>query len=269
MKIIKASAVILRPEILKGCLERIEFASRLSHRSETDLVPERTNDFIKKVVIDRCDYSVIEHESISVLFEVDRGITHELVRHRVASYTQESTRFVNYKKKIPPSFIYPKPGVSCEYCLSGVDLQSSDFGYEEHEAVTMMHHGNVKVGDSEDDNFKLNRCAYEQHWLRAIHRSEYEYQQLLSIMKEDGKTPEWTPQEARSVFPNALASKIQVTMNLRSWRHFFQQRTTKLAHPQMLEVTVPLLAEFKSHVPVLFDDIIPFATQAFNSRLGR
>lgn len=65
------------------------------------------------------------------------------------------------------------------------------------------------------------------------------------------------PQEARSVFPNALSSKIMMSCNLRSWRHFFLMRTSKEAHPQMRQVTIPLLAEFQRLAPVLFEDIVP------------
>jgi thymidylate synthase (FAD) len=65
-----------------------------------------------------------------------------------------------------------------------------------------------------------------------------------------------TPQEARSVLPNSLKTEIVITFNLREWRHFFKLRCSKKAHPQMREVAVPLLAEFKKLIPVIFDDII-------------
>jgi thymidylate synthase ThyX len=72
----------------------------------------------------------------------------------------------------------------------------------------------------------------------------------------------WRPQEARSVFPNALASRRVTTGNLRNWRHFFIMRTTAEAHPQMRQVTIPLLAEFQKAFPLLFDDIVPMAKQS-------
>jgi thymidylate synthase (FAD) len=88
-----------------------------------------------------------------------------------------------------------------------------------------------------------------------------EYRALLS----EG----WRPQEARSVLPNALSSKILVTMNLRSWRHFFLMRTTKEAHPQIRQVVIPLLQEFQCLVPVLFEDIVPESRQVDNISRGR
>jgi thymidylate synthase (FAD) len=69
---------------------------------------------------------------------------------------------------------------------------------------------------------------------------------------EDGATA----QEARSVLPNSLKTEIIVTYNLREWRHFFRMRCAKAAHPQMRELTIPLLREFQKRIPILFDDII-------------
>lgn len=220
----------MEPEFLATALTRIEYAARVSHRSEDAQTDESAERFIRAVVLQHGDWSVVEHVSASVEFLVDRGITHEIVRHRIASYTQESTRFVNYAKKMPPSFIYPKPDVECEYCLDGRG------GYQ---------HG----------------CPYDNEWLSAISHVEIEYKRLL----DKG----WRPQEARSVFPNALASKIIMTCNLRSWRHFFLMRTSKEAHPQMRQVTIPLLAEFQSLVPILYEDIVPESRQVENIAKGR
>ena len=69
------------------------------------------------------------------------------------------------------------------------------------------------------------------------------------------KVNNWTPQQARSVLPNSLKSEINISANIREWRHIFKLRTTKAAHPQMREVMCPLLDEFKNKIPILFDDI--------------
>ena len=66
------------------------------------------------------------------------------------------------------------------------------------------------------------------------------------------------PQEARSILPNSLKTEIIVTMNLREWRHFFKLRTSERAHPQMREVAIMLLKDFKEKIDVIFDDIEPF-----------
>jgi thymidylate synthase (FAD) len=84
-------------------------------------------------------------------------------------------------------------------------------------------------------------------WYQAMLDAEDTYDTLISLGS--------TPQEARSVLPNSLKTEIICTMNLREWRHFFKLRTSKAAHPQMRELVIPLLAELKEKVPVVFDDI--------------
>ena len=64
-----------------------------------------------------------------------------------------------------------------------------------------------------------------------------------------------TPQEARSVLPNSLKTEIVMTCNLREWRHFFRMRTSLEAHPQMREITIPMLARFRELVPAVFEEL--------------
>ena len=63
------------------------------------------------------------------------------------------------------------------------------------------------------------------------------------------------PQQARSILPNSLKTEIVISMNLREWRHFFSLRCDKPAHPQMRELTIPLLKEMSELIPVIFDDL--------------
>jgi len=192
-------------------LRRIEWCGRISHRSEDSQTDDSWQRFIKAVVIDKGDWSITEHAGVSVDWLSDRGVTHELVRHRLFSFTQESTRFVNYEKKMPPSFILPE------------GLEECDVPY--------------------------------QAWCAAINHAEAYYRDMVTL----GKV---APQIARSVFPHALASRVIITGNLRNWRHFLIMRTTRESHPQMREITIPLLEEFKEKIPMLFDDIEPMQSQA-------
>jgi thymidylate synthase (FAD) len=257
MKIVRQYAKIMEPELLAGALTRVEYAARVSHRSE-DETSTNTEKFIRAVVLSHGDWSVVEHVSASVEFLVDRGITHEIVRHRIASYTQESTRFVNYAKKMPPSFIYPKPEVECYQCLSG---NEPTYHYGPHERDSSRDDEDTPSAGWRHTDQGRTACLYDNEWLWAISTVEDKYKQLLA--------KGWRPQEARSVFPNALSSKIIVTFNLRTWRHFFLMRTSKEAHPQMRQVTIPLLAEFQRLVPVLYEDIVPESRQVDNIAKGR
>ena len=74
----------------------VEAAGRTCYLSER-VEGDTTEDFIQRLM-KRKHWSVLEHASISLRFICDRGVTHELVRHRLASYSQESTRYCNYSK---------------------------------------------------------------------------------------------------------------------------------------------------------------------------
>lgn len=107
-------------------LRKIEWAARFSHATEDAQTEDSWERFVRAVVVQHGDWSVVEHASVSVDFLVDRGVTHELVRHRLFGFTQSSTRFINYAKKMPPSFIEP-PGLTddCEKAPNGEPVQLS------------------------------------------------------------------------------------------------------------------------------------------------
>jgi len=200
-------------------LRRIEFFGRISHRSEEAMTENSWKRFIPTVVMGHGDWSIVEHASVSVDTVVDRGITHEWVRHRFFSFTQESTRFVNYRKKMPASFVEP------------------DFSiYEDPGAVRLA-------------------------WTSGIEKAEEFYEILEGLGV--------APQIARDVLPNATAARIVTTGNLRNWRHMFIMRTTKETHPKYKQVSIPLLLEFQEKIPLLFDDIVPYAKQSESMKRAR
>ncbi len=78
-------------------LKALEVAGRTCYKSEEKITDESAISFVKKL-IDRGHEAMIEHFSVSVRFICDRGVSHEIVRHRIASFAQESTRYCNYSK---------------------------------------------------------------------------------------------------------------------------------------------------------------------------
>jgi thymidylate synthase (FAD) len=86
-------------------LETIEAAGRTCYKSE-DKITEGSAEKFVRMIIKRGHLSVIEHAMMRVRFICDRGITHEIVRHRLAAYSQESTRYCNYGK-VDMRFIIP------------------------------------------------------------------------------------------------------------------------------------------------------------------
>lgn len=101
MKIINASYEILRPNPLDGIaeLKHLELCARTAYKSEDKITEdgESAKRMIKRL-IESGHESTLEHGGMTVKFTVDRGVSHEIVRHRLASYTQESTRYCNYSK---------------------------------------------------------------------------------------------------------------------------------------------------------------------------
>ncbi|MBR4079689.1 MAG: FAD-dependent thymidylate synthase, partial [Christensenellaceae bacterium] len=97
MKIIKAEAGLMFPVNGKEILRRIEAIGRVCYKSE-DKITEGSAERFVRTLIKRGHESVLEHLSFTARFICDRGVTHEIVRHRIASYSQESTRYCNYSQ---------------------------------------------------------------------------------------------------------------------------------------------------------------------------
>lgn len=110
MILVKPSYEILTEVNGSMVRRRIERAGRICYKSEGNISVNSAEQFVEKI-ISNGHHSVLEHESLSVLFVCDRGITHEIVRHRLAAYSQESTRYCNYKGGV--TFIIP-PWVGIE-----------------------------------------------------------------------------------------------------------------------------------------------------------
>lgn len=209
MNIIKAGYEIQTP-ISEGGLEElklIEKCARTCYKSEDKITEDGES---AKALISRLIKSghlaMLEHSFLSVKFYVDRGISHEIVRHRLFSFAQSSTRYCNYSK----------------------DRFSRN--------ITFIDIGPYFDSDEQD-----------QEWLEAMKEAENHYMSLISKGV--------SPQIARSVLPNSTMTELNVSGNYREWRHFFELRCSSAAHPQMREVTIPLLRDLQSRIPIIFDDI--------------
>jgi len=221
MKLIRPSYQILSEIDSSKILQNIERAGRTCYKSEEKMTDESANKFVE-MLIKRGHESVLEHQSLSVLFVCDRGVSHEIVRHRIASFSQESTRYCNYSKdqfNNKLTFIIP-PWISNEQ----IDL-----------VQRLNEHNYLQIEET------------TKAWYHSITESGQAYLQLL----REG----WQAQQARSVLPNSLKTEIVVTANMREWRTIFKQRTSAAAHPQMVELMKPLLEELQSILPSIFKDI--------------
>lgn len=95
MKIINASVEFMTPVNGAAILKQIEQAGRVCYKSEDKITEDSAVKFVGNI-IKRGHEAVLEHASFGVRFIVDRGVSHEIVRHRLAAYCQESTRYCNY-----------------------------------------------------------------------------------------------------------------------------------------------------------------------------
>ena len=96
MEIIKPSFEIMTTKVeIDLIMPRLEACGRTCYKSEDKITPGSADKFIR-MIIDRGHETVLEHAILSVRIVCDRGVTHEIVRHRIASYSQESTRYCDY-----------------------------------------------------------------------------------------------------------------------------------------------------------------------------
>lgn len=127
MKILGPSIEIDWIESGPDMLKRLEIYGRTAYKSEDKIDKDSAAHFIA-MIIRRGHLSVLEHVSVSVRVICDRGVSHEIVRHRIASYTQESTRYCNYSGGefggeltfILPSFLKDRSGVLYQEWLAAM-----------------------------------------------------------------------------------------------------------------------------------------------------
>jgi len=179
--------------------ELLEHAGRVCYRSESRGEPGR---FLMSRVREGHE-SLIEHASATFeISGVSRACTHQLVRHRIASYSQESQRYVDLSD---PEYVIP-PSVAAD-----------------PEALQVWNQATAGLAE-----------AYRSLRDRGIY-------------KED----------ARFLLPNAAATRIVVTMNFRSWRHFIQERgLNRAAQWEIREVANRILDILHEQAPSVFEDLV-------------
>lgn len=243
MKIVEPKYEILT-DISEGGikeLQQIERVARVCYKSEDKITPD--GESAKKLVgflVKQGHEAMLEHSQLSVLFTCDRGVANELVRHRIASFAQESTRYCNYSKEkfggelsfILPFYIPDEPKENAIKAASSTEeLKKLETDYQIHNA-----------------------------WYWTCDDAEKSYKTLIA----NGMRPE----QARCVLPLCLKTEIVVTANYREWRNIFKLRTPVAAHPQMRELMCPLLLEVQKKIPVVFDDIYTFWPADDQTRKG-
>jgi len=225
MKIIEPSVELMRDFDGAEVIKFIERCGRTCYQSEKNITEDSAEKFVRNL-IKRGHESVLEHFSATFKIICDRGVMAELTRHRLASFSVESTRYNNYASdKFDGELTFIKP------CFWNDDEKKM---YE--------------LAPINEEGTAFRQIYYKTPvWKEIMTGSEFAYNALLV----NGATPE----QARAVLPNSLKTEIVMTANLREWRHILKLRTAKDAHPQMRQVANMILTILKEKLPVVFEDI--------------
>lgn len=223
MKVIDPSVIVSLQSAPHFIMQTIEDAGRTCYKSEDKINATSHVAFIERLVR-RGHEAMLEHGYATAHFRVDRGVSHELVRHRLASFAQESTRYCNYKDK-DIEFVRP----------SWFTNEEADKALENYSYYLANPSQNIK-------KYAIIK------WFDTCQDTGVAYKELINHCGR-------SPQEARSVLPNALATDIVVTANLREWRTILKLRCAKDAHPDMRYIMLRLLSDMHKLFPPVFEDI--------------
>lgn len=214
------------PEKLVAAAAKLCYSHAGAAEIMEDLTPENVDKFLNRLM-DMGHASPIEHASFTFAIEgVSRALTHQLVRHRMASFSQKSQRYVtegqfNY---IVPYEIANIPEAKEEYIRA---MENAQHSYDVIAEKLIEKH---------------------KHELMAEGKSE---KQAANMAEKQGI------EDARFVLPNACETKIVVTMNIRELLHFFNQRCCMRAQWEIRACAIAMLVECRKVAPILFKNAGP------------
>ncbi|MBQ3422422.1 MAG: FAD-dependent thymidylate synthase [Romboutsia sp.] len=188
--------------------------------------------------------SPIEHVTFTFAVEgISRACSHQIVRHRIASFSQQSQRYVklNQFEYIVPPEIEELPIAKERYIKS---MEESQQAYNE-----IVSHLIYKYAEKED----LIK-EYKEQYENVMSLEEY----LITYKKSNYKAIEKKAiEDARYVFPNACETKMIFTMNARSLINFLHHRCCERAQWEIRELATAMLKELKQVAPILFSNTGP------------
>ena len=169
-----------------------------------------------------CEPTEHHERRITVKFTTNRSVSHELVRHRVFSFMQESQRFCNYNKgKFNSEITYIKP--------TWLDIPTGQYIYLDGDWCDVNR---MKIQYNADDKGTIN------DFLFLINNAESTYMTLL------GKG--WKPQQARTILPNDTKTEIYMCGFESDWNHFFELRDVETVDPMMYDLAHKLHEQFNN-----------------------
>ena len=236
MKIISPSVELLGYSKLiddnseESPMKLLELAIRNCYKSE-DKITEDSWQKIIKIILDNNHTSTLEHVSFTFRIITSRDILQEIARHRIASYSVESSRYVNYgNSKKGLTFIRPA-WVSQEQLDKAISLLDT-------------FSDSSKVLYAVNDPFITDDIKAICNWYMDLQQAEFSYNFKL----DKG----WKPQQARISLPGCTKTEIVMTMNIRSLLNFLQLRTSPQAHPDMQVVAKLMQQILQEKYPGIF-----------------
>lgn len=241
MRLIKPKVEILDRLDEGAIIGRIATVARTCYKSELSSSEDKDKALVKRL-IDSKHEAMLEFVDVTVKFTCDRITSQSIVRHRIASFAQESSRYCNYSKDkfnneltfIIPSWLNIPEGRYEYYGCNWVNADDND------EVFVRTRTG---LGEWLKDDDTLSK----DKWLSLLAQSEETYLDLTS--------KNWTAEKARMVLPMSIKTEINMKANLREWRHFFKLRCDKRAHPDMRILALDLLKQMHDKLPTIFEDI--------------
>lgn len=244
MKLVKPSFEIIEMPDKDALYRKIELAARVCYKSENRIGDGSAEKIIKKIM-NLGHLSVIEHGSFTVRFICNRGVTHELVRHRLGSYSQESTRYCNYGNG-DVQFVLPVWNRILFDMYTGdlSDIKDGDKTFYDKSGLIVLGEKDQRTFLDKSPEFirDFDRACL---WCDAVRCSEKIYKNMIALGAK--------PQEARSVLDISVKTEIIMTANLREWLHVFDMRTSEKAHPDIQYLMRGLSTEISKAYPEIFD----------------
>jgi thymidylate synthase (FAD) len=180
-----------------------------------------------------CEPTEYHEKRYTVRFICSRSVSHEIVRHRVMSFCQESQRYVNYS--------LDKFGNEITYILPKWVIDRTNDIAETYDPLTGYRRDylmDMPILEAVTEHMVCEDRAIA-NWMDSLKKAESDYFYLLC------DECDLKPEEARGVLPNDCKTDIIVTGFVSDWIHFFKLRTANGAHPDMRKLACPLEAEFK------------------------
>ena len=218
MKLIKPKVEILDRIDGDQVIADITTVARTCYKSEDVRTKEKDKALVKRLIESKHE-AMLEFVDITVKFTTSIGITREIIRHRMASFANESTRYCNYSKdKFDNELTFTIP------------------------SWTSIEEGEYSIDNLDEINNKADFL-----WAKMMLDAELTYLDLTILGRK--------AEQAREVLPMSTKSELCMKANLREWRHFFKLRCHRTAHPDIRVLALDLLKQMHEQIPIIFDDL--------------